>query len=135
MMRDSVLDLDVALRLRDQPSLRSVGGGLHPRRSVDGWADVVCRFNSDSNMLLATAASRCLRLHLDSLGLRYELDPPRSRTNVVELVERGDIRQSMFAFRDTEDEWTLSDQNYPVGRQKSSRVRQPVLVGDTWKRY
>jgi len=83
---------------------------------LGGWGDVVCRFNHDSNMILGTTAAGTLRCKTDQIGLDYEVKPPESRADVTELVQRGDIRYSSFAFRVTPggDEWRTTDQNFPL---------------------
>jgi HK97 family phage prohead protease len=82
----------------------------------DGWPDVVARFDHENAFLLGTTAARTLELRLDDYGLLYEVTPPRARADIVELVERGDVRKSSFAFRVPSggDEWGLSDQGYPM---------------------
>lgn len=80
----------------------------------DGWPDVLCRYNHDDNMLLGTTGGGTLRLQLDDTGLVYDVDPPAARQDIVELVQRGDVRKSSFAFRCHEDEWTQSDQGFPL---------------------
>ena len=79
----------------------------------DGWPDVLARYNHDDNMLLGTTAARTLRLDLDNEGLLYDVDVPQSRGDVLELVTRGDVGKSSFAFRAFEDEWGTSDQGFP----------------------
>jgi HK97 family phage prohead protease len=80
------------------------------------WHDVVCRFNHDSNLILGTSAAHTLRLKTDRIGLDYMVNPPESRADVRELVQRGDIRYSSFAFRvnDGGDEWTMTEQGFPL---------------------
>lgn len=80
-----------------------------------GWPDVVCRFNHDSNYVLGTTAAGTLQLRTDNVGLDYQVVPPPSETKIRELVERGDIRYSSFAFRVRAggDEWGVTDQNFP----------------------
>jgi len=80
------------------------------------WHDVVCRFNHDSNYILGTTAAKTLQIGGDRLGLRYDVKPPESRKDVVELVERGDIRYSSFAFRCNPggDEWSMTEQGFPL---------------------
>jgi len=80
----------------------------------DGWTGVVARYNHDDNMLLGTTGAGTLRLGVDEVGLSYEVDPPASRADVVELVQRGDVRQSSFAFQVFEDDWTTTDQGFPL---------------------
>jgi HK97 family phage prohead protease len=77
------------------------------------WPDVMARYNHDDNMLLGTTAARTLRLSLDDTGLVYEVDTPQARGDVYELVQRGDVNKSSFAFRAVEDDWGMSDQEFP----------------------
>jgi HK97 family phage prohead protease len=81
-----------------------------------GYPGAVCRYNHDGNMLLGTIAGHTLQLEIDSLGLRYDVLPPQSRADILELVTRGDVQHSSFAFRVPAggEEWSLSEQNYPV---------------------
>lgn len=80
-----------------------------------GWPDVVCRFNHNSDLVLGTTAAETLVLRTDNVGLDYQVLPPESRGDVRELVARGDIRYSSFAFRVPSggDEWGVTDQNFP----------------------
>jgi HK97 family phage prohead protease len=82
----------------------------------NGWPDVMARYNHDDNMLLGTIGGGTLRLTVDATGLQYEVDPPQARSDIVELVERGDVRKSSFAFRlfPEGDDWGLTDQGYPL---------------------
>lgn len=81
-----------------------------------GWPNVVARYNHDDAYLLGTTAGSTLRLSVDSTGLDYEVLPPDARADIVELVKRGDIRQSSFAFITHEDEWGVTEQNFPKRR-------------------
>lgn len=82
----------------------------------DGWPDVIARYNHDDNMLLGTTGGGTLRLSVDGTGLDYEVDLPQSRADIGELVKRGDVRKSSFAFRVLEngDDWEMNDQGFPV---------------------
>src|SRR6266496_2451364 len=80
----------------------------------DGWPDVLARYNHDDNMLLGTTGGQTLRLTIDETGLDYEVDLPSSRADIGELVSRGDVRKSSFAFRKFEDDWGLTDQGFPL---------------------
>jgi HK97 family phage prohead protease len=90
----------------------------------DGWPDVMARYNHDNNMLLGTTGSGTLTLRVDDIGVDYEVDPPQARQDIVELVARGDVRRSSFAWDSstTEDDWTLSEQNFPVRTLLSGRM-------------
>ena len=81
------------------------------------WPGVVCRYNHSSDWLLGTTAGRTLDLKIDStMGLWYEVLPPQARGDILELVERGDIQHSSFAFRVPPggDDWSMTDQSYPM---------------------
>ncbi len=82
----------------------------------DGWPDVMARYNHDDNMLLGTTAAGTLRLSVDEVGLFYEVDPPAARADILELVGRGDVGKSSFAFRVMGDgeEWGLNDLDIPL---------------------
>lgn len=61
--------------------------------------DVVALYNHDPMFILGRESSGTLRMSVDERGLRYEIDPPESRADVIEAIERGDVRGSSFAFR------------------------------------
>lgn len=86
------------------------------RSRGNGWPDVMARYNHDDNQLLGTTGAGTLNLRVDTVGLDYEVDPPRAAAWLVELVQRGDVRKSSFAFRVPQggDEWGLNDQGYPM---------------------
>jgi uncharacterized protein len=88
----------------------------------DGWPGVMARYNHDDNQLLGTTEGRTLSLAIDGTGLWYEVDPPKSRSDILELVERGDVRKSSFAFRTMEDDWDTSEQNFPRRRLLSVQL-------------
>lgn len=79
----------------------------------DGWPDVIARFNHDDSFLLGSTAASTLRLTVDGTGLDYRVRPPSARADIVELVDRGDVQKSSFAFRTIEDEWSVNDQGFP----------------------
>jgi hypothetical protein len=83
---------------------------------TDNWPDVVCRYNHHDDMLLGTTHARTLTLSIDETGLAYDVEPPESRRDVMEYVQRGDVRHSSFAFRvyPGGDEWGVSEFNYPM---------------------
>lgn len=94
--------------------IETIKPGFFNRSRSRDWPDVLARYNHDDNRLLGTTAAGTLRLHVDEVGLFYEVDPPQSRQDVYELVERGDVNRSSFAFIADEDEWTASDQGFPM---------------------
>ena len=88
----------------------------------DGWQGVIARYNHDDNQLLGTIGGGTLRLGTDDVGLTYDVDLPAARADVFELVQRGDVRQSSFAFVAYEDEWSTTDQNFPLRTLLSVRL-------------
>lgn len=60
--------------------------------------DVVALFNHDSNIVLGRSSSGTLELSSDDKGLKYVVTPPVSRADVLELIQRRDVRGSSFAF-------------------------------------
>jgi HK97 family phage prohead protease len=92
------------------------------RSKGNDWPGVMARYNHDDMMLLGTTNARTLRLTLDEIGLIYETDLPSSRADVFELVERGDIAKSSFAFRvigEDGEEWGLNETNFPTRTLRS----------------
>jgi HK97 family phage prohead protease len=92
-------------------------GGFHEtvdqrafnKSAGDGWPGTIARFNHLDEMLLGTIQARTLRLVIDPTGLFYEVDLPESRSDVLELVTRGDISSSSFAFECWSDSWGYED--------------------------
>jgi uncharacterized protein len=126
----------VAVELRaDTPESRSIGGyaakfnrlskdlggfveridpGFFNTSRGEGWPDVIARYNHDDNMLLGTTAGGTLRLSIDETGLMYEVpDVPQARNDVLELVQRGDVSKSSFAFYTAADDWDMTERDYP----------------------
>ena len=79
--------------------VEQVDSGAFNESKTAGFPDVVCRYNHSDDQLLGTTYARTLKLAIDETGLAYEVEPPQSRADVLEYVQRGDIRHSSFAFR------------------------------------
>ena len=92
--------------------------GLFNRAQSRNWpgngTGVLARYNHDDNYLLGNSEAGTLRLSIDETGLRYEVDVPESRADVYELVSRGDVRASSFAFYVEQDDWGVDDTGFPV---------------------
>jgi HK97 family phage prohead protease len=88
----------------------------------DGWPEVICRFNHEDTQLLGTVAGRTLELGCDRDGLLYDVEPPQSMRHIVELVQRGDVSKSSFAFRCIEDEWTMTSDGGPLRRLHTGQL-------------
>lgn len=69
-------------------------------RALQEKQDVLARAEHDSRLLLGRTSSGTLRLSADDKGLRYEVDCPDTQAgrDIAELVRRGDVKQSSFAF-------------------------------------
>lgn len=93
-----------------------VNPGTFSRSQEEGWPGVVCRFNHNDDFLLGTIAGGTLRLNLDREGLYYDDLPPTFRSDIMELMQRGDVTGASFAFRNIEggDDWRLSDFGLPL---------------------
>ncbi|MCX6399228.1 MAG: HK97 family phage prohead protease [Propionibacteriales bacterium] len=76
----------------------------------DGWPGVVARYQHDDNYLLGTSGAGTLRLSVDQTGLAYDVDVPHAREDVFELVQRGDVRASSFAFVAFEDDFERNNE-------------------------
>lgn len=68
-----------------------------------------CRalFNHDSNHLLARQKSGTLTLELDAKGLKYRFESPNTQTgnDILEMMGRGDLAESSFAFTVKSEAW------------------------------
>lgn len=131
--RFTELRVEVRLRSNEDEGKRSIGGyaAVFNKRSDDlgGFYEVVSTsafnqargknfpglvalYNHDQNMLLGTTSARTLRVNVDETGLLYEVDLPQARADLHELVQRGDVSKSSFAFRvvgDDGDDWEMDD--------------------------
>lgn len=78
-------------------------------------SDIRALFNHDPNHLLARSkrGNGTLRLNADSFGLEFEFLPPQHRSDIYEMLERGDLDQCSFAFRlsDMGQNWTRNDED------------------------
>jgi HK97 family phage prohead protease len=102
--------------------IEKVGFRAMNKSRGDGFPGVVCRYDHDNSMLLGTIQADTLRLLVDGRGLHYEVDVPESRDDVLELVTRGDIANSSFAFQCFEDDWTLDADGMPLRTLVSLRL-------------
>lgn len=94
-----------------------------------GWPDVVCRYNHSDELVLGTTRSGTLKCSTDDVGLFYEVDVPECRGDVLEMVRRRDVAHSSFAFEVVDQEWGVSEENFPQRTLISGRIIDvaPVL--------
>lgn len=64
--------------------------------------------NHDANYVLGRNTITA-RMGVDSVGLFYEVQPPDSRRDILESIERGDIFGSSFSFDVEREEWANGD--------------------------
>jgi uncharacterized protein len=75
-------------------------------------------------MLLGTIAAGTLGISLDNVGLDYTVDLPDASAgnDTLDLVSRGDIRNSSIAFQAYEDEYTTGGSEIPLRHMVSVRA-------------
>lgn len=85
-------------------------------KSLGDKVPVIARYNHDDNFLLGTTEAGTLRVFTDAEGLPYEVDLPDTSAgrDVAALAKRGDLRYSSFAFHTLEDEWSVTEQGFPL---------------------
>lgn len=110
--------------MRAKPESRTIEGyaALYNQETDLGWfreiimpgafdgadlSDVRALFNHDPNSVLARTASGTLRLEVDERGLKYEFEAPNTSTgnDLLEMIRRGDVSQSSFAFTVEKSDW------------------------------
>jgi HK97 family phage prohead protease len=101
-----------------------VAPGAFNRSASQGWPDVQARYNHEDMALLGSTGGNSLHLRTDDEGLVYEVDllDDELSTRVYKLVERGDVRQSSFAFIADSDEWGEDDTGYPLRTLQQVRL-------------
>ena len=119
-------------------------GGFYEQIATGAFDEVMdndtrAYFNHDENLLLGRVSSGTLRLGSDERGLYYEVDLPNTSyaNDLVELMKRGDVNQSSFAFLIDRDRWEERDgKTYRIIEKVSrlldvSPVAQPAYPDST----
>lgn len=85
-------------------------GIVTERRGRKSPLETRALFNHDPNHVLGRYPDT-LRLKVDERGLRYEIKMPETRRDLIESIERGDIRGSSFSFVVSPggDEWSVEE--------------------------
>lgn len=84
---------------------------VESRKDLDGKPlETRCLFNHSPDHLLGRFPTT-MRLAVDEQGLRYECLLPESRSDLKELISRGDLRGSSFSFVVAEggEKWTTEE--------------------------
>lgn len=85
-------------------------------RIMPGCFDRACReddvralFNHNVDFIMGRTASGTLKLSVDKVGLRYEIQPPDTQAarDVMASIRRGDVNGSSFAFIPHEEKGTV----------------------------
>jgi HK97 family phage prohead protease/HK97 family phage major capsid protein len=113
--------------LWDTPTVLRDFNEVVTRDALDGvleTSDVRALFNHDPNVVLGRSPNT-LRLTTDDRGLRYEIDLPNTTAarDLAVLARRGDVSQSSYAFRVTEDGMTWD----PSTRTRTIRRFSEIL--------
>jgi HK97 family phage prohead protease len=77
---------------------RILPGAFDKMLAKSGKRDLVSYFNHDPNLLLGRESSGTLRVFSDDKGVGFEVSPPATRADVMELVTRRDVKGASFAF-------------------------------------
>ena len=76
-------------------------------RVLEEAPDTVALLNHDTNLVLGRTTSGTLKLEVDEVGLRYELQLGNQSyaRDLAESMRRGDINKSSFAFTIERESW------------------------------
>ena len=108
-----------------------IGGSYGFREMIEPGAfddvledDVRAVLNHDANFVLGRAGAGTLRLSVDDVGLRYEVDLPDTSyaKDLLESVRRGDIKESSFKFTVLTDDWSENDEGTVRSIKKIGRL-------------
>ena len=85
-------------------------GIVNERRGRKTPLETRALFNHDPNHVLGRYPNT-LRMKVDEHGLRYEIKMPETRRDLIESIERGDIRGSSFSFviAPGGEEWSVEE--------------------------
>jgi len=88
--------------------------------------DIVACWNHSPNTLLGRMSSGTLEIKLDGHGLYYEISPGSTAAtrNIIELINRGDIRESSFAMTLDRDKWLPPTRPDGPYRRKIIKVKK-----------
>ena len=101
-----------------------IAPGAFNRSASQGWPDVQARYNHEDSYLLGSTGGNSLRLRVDDEGLVYDIDllDDHLSQRLYKLVQRGDVRQSSFAFIADTDDWGTDDTGFPMRTLEQVRL-------------
>lgn len=94
-------------------------------KSLADRLDVLARFQHEDAWILGRVAAGTLELTRDDVGLQYDIPRlPNTSTgrDVAELAQRGDLGGSSFAFVTLDEDWSTTEQGFPVRELISIRL-------------
>jgi len=103
------------------------------RGALDGRLEdnVILTYNHDTNAILDRNQGGTLKLSIDERGLKYDGTLPNTSTgrDVAELMRRGLLYESSFAFTVEEDNWVEEGDVYKRNITKIGRLYDVSIVG------
>lgn len=93
--------------------------------------NVILTFNHDPNLILDRNMGGTLKLSTDERGLRYDATLPNTTTgnDVAELMSRGLLYESSFAFTVEDDSWSQDGDTTRRQINKIGRLVDVSIVG------
>lgn len=96
-----------------------------------GRADLVSYYNHNPDILLGRESAGTLTVTSNDKGVMFEVVPPMSRQDVVELVQRGDVRGASFTFaiEKNGENFTTDEGGRPIREIRAARIYElgPVV--------
>ncbi|MDP9159230.1 MAG: HK97 family phage prohead protease [Acidobacteriota bacterium] len=96
------------------------------RSALQRGDDAACLFNHDANPILGRVSAGTLRMSEDDNGLNFECDLPGSAEDILESIERGDVRNMSFSFGETDEDWDKIQETDPEDRGRKTYRRRTI---------
>lgn len=79
-------------------------------RTLQSNQDVVCVRDHDTSILFGRTSSKTLSVEQDSVGLKFTCSLPSTTqaSDIIALIDRGDIADCSFRFVCNKDDWNIS---------------------------
>ena len=97
-----------------------------------GRSDLVSYYNHNPDILLGRESSGTLKVWSDDKGVGFEVVPPASRADVLELVARGDVKGASFTFSvagAAGESWTTDEKGRAIREVRAANIYElgPVV--------
>ena len=97
-----------------------------------GRMDLVSYYNHNPDILLGRESSGTLRVWSDEKGVGFEVTPPASRADILELVSRRDVKGASFTFSlngASGESWTTDDGGRAIREIRAATIYElgPVV--------